>query len=95
MAGEQVRFGVFDLETFSKSPVISSEDISRDASVYAAGMYIKDKVNKVFYIESDLKNYLVVIQMLDEMFKPEFEGYNWYCHNFAKFDSFFIIGAIS
>jgi hypothetical protein len=52
-------------------------------------------INEVFYIEPDSNSHSLVIKMLEIIFIPEFDGYYLYCHNFAKYDSFFIIGALS
>ena len=96
-AVEKTRFGVFDLETFTENG---------QAYVYAGGLHIKDLVTKTFYTshpgaeqcsslpEGTPKGYEVVLLLLDVMFRKKYDGYSWYCHNFAKFDSFFVIGAI-
>lgn len=96
LASEQTRFGVFDLETFIKPHKFSPDEVeSKQAFVYAAGLYVKNMINEVYYIEPGADSNSLVIKMLETMFRSDFDGYQWYCHNFAKYDSFFIIGAIS
>lgn len=89
--GEKQNFGVFDLETWT-DPIIKNN--ARYTYVYAGGIYIKNKVLDVKYAEKGVISHQIVLDMLDLMFDKEYRGYEWYCHNFSKFDSYFFLGAI-
>lgn len=89
--GDKQKFGVFDLETYTD---YGADNTLENVFVYAGGVYIKNVLLEVKYAEKDVISHQIIINMLDLMFMKEHREYEWYCHNFAKYDSFFFIGAI-
>ena len=86
---ENPNIGVIDLETYKNSTI-------ERARVYSAGLYsVHDQKPIMFYIDKQtMDNGKVIYDLLDEMFKYKYRGIKWYCHNFGRFDSVFIISAL-
>lgn len=81
--------GVIDLETYTVS-------IIQKGRVYSGGLYsvVNDKPVTFNIDKSTMDNNKIIYDLLDEMFKNKYKDIIWYCHNFGKFDSVFILSAI-
>lgn len=81
-------FGTLDLETFT------NKDLK--ARVYAIGYYIHDtKELDLLYIDRDLDSFKLIHNCFEKLLKDKHKGRIFYVHNLGKFDSIFILKALS
>jgi DNA polymerase type B, organellar and viral len=86
-AGENPNIGVIDLETFT-----DTDDINK---VYAAGFrtnLVKEPI--MYYLNGDITPTRLTLKLINELFRPVYNQTTFYCHNFGRYDSVYIINAL-
>lgn len=76
------RIGTLDIETY-----VVDKNCSK---AYAIGFYADNKA-ETFYINEDLDSDLLIIECIGKMLNEKYNGYTFYVHNLAKYDSFYLI----
>lgn len=64
--------GTIDLETFKDNGI---------SICYAIGFYTENDSNMYYIDKENLDNYLVIHKCIDELLRPKFKPYRFYCHN--------------
>lgn len=85
--GEDSNIGVIYLETFKY--------VDDNVKVYAAGFktnLVKDPV--MYYLEHGLDSKDLIIKLVNELFRSLYNETTFYCHNFGRYDSVYIINAL-
>lgn len=87
---EDQKIGVLDLEVYNHS-------IDNISYVYSGGFYINmDKKPKLFYLDPITKDSdQLIIKIIDEMGKKRYQNFKFYCHNFGKYDVYFILKVLT
>ena len=87
IVGEDPNIGVIDLETF-----IDLDDINK---AYAVGFRTNLVVNPVmYYLENNITPNGLIIKLINELLKSVYNRTTFYCHNFGRYDSVYIINAL-
>lgn len=83
---ENVYIGVIDLEVYRN-------DSKNKEFVYSAGIYttFMDKKPAIYYIDESFNSNKIILDMIDEMFTYKNSKITFYCHNFGKYDIYFIL----
>jgi hypothetical protein len=82
------KIGTFDMETYVKYD---------KSYVYSLGFYTKETSEedlKMFYIDETRSSQDLIIKCINAMLTHKYNGYTFYCHNFAKFDLVFLLPAL-
>lgn len=84
---EDPNIGVIDLETFT-----DTDDINK---VYAAGFRTNLVTEPImYYLETDITPRGLIIKLINELFRSVYNKTTFYCHNFGRYDSVYIINAL-
>lgn len=87
IAGEKPNIGVIDLETF-----IDTDDTSK---VYAVGFKTNLVIEPImYYLEIGVNPNDLIIKLVNELFRSVYDKTTFYCHNFGRYDSVYIINAL-
>ena len=85
--GEDSNIGVIDLETF--------KDTDDKVKVYAVGFKTNlAKKPVMYYLENGLTSEDLIIKLVNELFRSVYNETTFYCHNFGRYDSVYIINAL-
>ena len=84
MIHPDTRIGTMDLETYK---------INEKVKTYALGFYTDNSLH-TFYVGGDLNSDDIIINCLDAMLTEKHNGYTFYIHNFAEYDSYFILPVV-
>nr|ABR20837.1 DNA polymerase [Fusarium proliferatum] len=77
--------GTIDLETFKHDET---------SLCYAIGFYTEND-SKMYYIDKDnLDSYILIHNCINELLRPKYKPFTFYCHNLGGFDAPFIIKAL-
>ena len=75
--------GSLDLEAYN--------DSDGSSKVYAIGYKVLGDNSEVFYIHGYNNSDDLVLKCFDYMLQPKYDKYIFYCHNFSRYDSIFIL----
>ena len=82
---ENMKIGVIDLEAYYKLLVDKEK-------IYSGGFYTYiDSSPVIESLDKDLNSDKLVVSLIEKMFKEKYRGVIFYCHNFGKYDIFFIL----
>jgi hypothetical protein len=76
--------GVLDIETYF------NKDLDKAFS-YAIGYKIFNRETKLFYIKDNQSSEDLILECINSLLKPTYDGFIFYVHNLHGFDSFFIL----
>ena len=86
---ENPNIGVLNLETYIHT-------VEGYSMVYTGGLYCETlSTPYIVYInENTLNSDEIILNLIDEMFKPKYKNILWYCHNFGNYDAPFMLKAV-